>query len=275
MKRCPVILLGIFLALLAAGSIWYEYLVFGTVVTMLSAFWSAAATVILGAVAVWQNKRYKELSDKSAAATAAMQQEIRVLTENTAKAIDVLKRIEEAKYYPALELEGSAAYSLSGKSLRESDLSYTATQLVLLNCALDDYDQPLESLLDRYDSCLFLVKNIGEKTIVNFSCEADSFRINDKKPSSILTWSCDIPSGGTAVVAFINLPLQKDAFPLVLDMSFCLQTLLMDSYQFHWREFFIQDDRDPAPTHFTAEFSAPQKIAPEAGVPGVAAQPKK
>lgn len=47
-----------------AFSFWYDYQINKNCLTMLTAMWSILATVILGGIAYWQNKRYKELSDK-------------------------------------------------------------------------------------------------------------------------------------------------------------------------------------------------------------------
>lgn len=57
-----IIVFGILIAIIV--SFCYDYQISGNVLTILSAIWSAAATAVLGGIAYWQNKRYKELSDK-------------------------------------------------------------------------------------------------------------------------------------------------------------------------------------------------------------------
>lgn len=57
-----IIIFGILVTIIL--SFFYDYQISGNVLTILSAMWSAAATALLGGIAYWQNKRYKELSDK-------------------------------------------------------------------------------------------------------------------------------------------------------------------------------------------------------------------
>ena len=59
----PIIIILVILVAIIV-SFCYDYQINGNVLTILSAMWSAAATALLGGIAYWQNKRYKELSDK-------------------------------------------------------------------------------------------------------------------------------------------------------------------------------------------------------------------
>lgn len=59
----PIIIILVILVAIMV-SFCYDYQINGNVLTILSAMWSAAATALLGGIAYWQNKRYKELSDK-------------------------------------------------------------------------------------------------------------------------------------------------------------------------------------------------------------------
>lgn len=69
----------------------------------IASYQGAIGTIILGIIAIWQNKRYKELSDKSSQESSIIQQELKILSQNTMGAIETLKKIEVAKYYPSIE----------------------------------------------------------------------------------------------------------------------------------------------------------------------------
>ncbi len=126
-----VILFIIFLAIL---SLLYDNKVNGNWVTMLAGFWSAIATVTLGFIAVWQNKRYKDLSDDATKNTERVQQEIRDLTNKTVEAIEVLKKIEIAKYYPTLNTGNRYYYHINGEIFkREFSPEKCSIQPTLIN----------------------------------------------------------------------------------------------------------------------------------------------
>lgn len=57
----------------------------------------------MGIIAIWQYKRYKQLSDKSSDEVKHIQQELKILNERTVNAIKTLEKIEVAIYSPAIE----------------------------------------------------------------------------------------------------------------------------------------------------------------------------
>lgn len=63
-KRIMVGIAGAMIILLAVASLWYDWKENGNCVTMIAGLWSAAATAILGGIAYWQNKKYKQLADQ-------------------------------------------------------------------------------------------------------------------------------------------------------------------------------------------------------------------
>lgn len=69
----------------------------------IASYIGAIGTIILGVIALWQNKRYKALSDKSSQESALIQQELKILSEKTMQAIETLKKIELVKYYPLIK----------------------------------------------------------------------------------------------------------------------------------------------------------------------------
>lgn len=63
-NRKAFIILGMALVLLAILCCVFAHAWNPNFVSMLSGLWSGIATVALGAIAYWQNKRYKEMSDR-------------------------------------------------------------------------------------------------------------------------------------------------------------------------------------------------------------------
>lgn len=51
--------------ILAIKTVLYDIQTNGNAVTSLSGIWSAFATIVLGGIAYWQNKRYKQLADEA------------------------------------------------------------------------------------------------------------------------------------------------------------------------------------------------------------------
>ena len=66
----------------------------------IASYLGAVGTVLLGGIALYQNKRYKELSDSSERKLMELQNEIKILTEKSVYLIELNSKIEQAKYYP-------------------------------------------------------------------------------------------------------------------------------------------------------------------------------
>lgn len=103
MKKLIEILSWIFAVILLALALYYSFKTQGDIATMVAGLWSALATVVLGLIALNQSRQYKKLSDKATKDYQDLQIEIKNLTTNMVEAINTLKRIEKAKYYPNLD----------------------------------------------------------------------------------------------------------------------------------------------------------------------------
>ena len=64
-KRLVVVIICIVVLALIIASLKYDYNHNGNAVTTISGLWSAAATIVVGLIAFWQSKKYKEISDKA------------------------------------------------------------------------------------------------------------------------------------------------------------------------------------------------------------------
>lgn len=68
----------------------------------IGSYLGAIGTIVLGGIAFYQNKRYKELSDQSEKRFLNLQEEMKELTTKSVSLIDLNSKIEAAKYHPIL-----------------------------------------------------------------------------------------------------------------------------------------------------------------------------
>lgn len=196
----------------------------------MASYMGAIGTVILGIIALWQNERYKQLADKSSQESAQIQQELKSLSKKTMEAIETLKKIELAKYYPLIE---KISYTCHGTTkehfLKEFGSEDYAIQINCINFkGENDLLLPVSELVDKYNTYLFVVKNISEKSIRNFNC--NQIIINGKQPSYVVNFGCDIASGKYAVIAIVNFPQFNEHEDIDLKMTFVFKNLVMDNY---------------------------------------------
>lgn len=237
----------------AVSSIIYDIAKNNNAVTMLAGLWSAFATLFLGGIAVWQNKSYKELSDKSSKETSEIQENIMLLTEKTMNAIETLKKIEMSKYYPLVERMPQTYHGISKKLyLKEFDKDFVI-QPTMINMDINDILLPIGDLYEKYNSCSFVVKNTSEKAIRHFNCY--KLRINGNEPAFIVKIECDILPGQNALVSILNFPeYKKDEIDV--EIEFTLNNLVMDKYIIR-SEFIITFDNDH-PNFYEISFTFPE-----------------
>jgi|GEM_PF-812749 len=222
----------------------------------IASYMGAIGTVILGIIALWQNKRYKQLADKSSQESAQIQQELKSLSKKTMEAIETLKKIEMSKYYPLIE---KMPYTCHGTTKKHFLNEFGSEDYnIQINCINfkdeNDLFLPISELVDKYNTYLFVVKNISEKTIRNFTC--NQILINGKQPSFMVNFECDVASGKYAVIAILNFPQFKEHEDTDLKMSFVFKNLVMD-YYFIETEIVISFDEE-APNSHVLYFTSPE-----------------
>lgn len=194
----------------------------------MASYMGAIGTVILGIIALWQNKRYKELSDKSTEEVNRVQNELKELSKKTVDAIKTLERIELAIYNPVIQNVPYDFYGITKKSLDKwIGNEAIVYQQNLLNIRHDEMILPLDKLMDKYKTFGFAIRNLGEKTIRNFICT--DILINGKEPEARINIDCDIPSGNFALILFVNLPLKESS---EINLKFEFNNLIMEKYRF-------------------------------------------
>ncbi|WP_143004651.1 hypothetical protein [Proteiniclasticum ruminis] len=149
----------------------------------IGSYLGAVGTVILGAVAIWQNKRYKELSDDSSKEVMEIQGELKNLNKRIVDAIETLENIEVAVYTPAIQ-EILHYYHNVRKETLDDNSDSCAYQINRINIFEDNPLMPLEELMEKYSTFAFTIRNIGEKPIRNFTCR--KITLNGTSPNYIL-----------------------------------------------------------------------------------------
>ncbi|MCM1045314.1 MAG: hypothetical protein NC417_07375 [Candidatus Gastranaerophilales bacterium] len=166
----------------------------------IASYLGAIGTVILGIIALYQNKKYKELSDKSETNLLNLQNDIRELNRKSVELIEINTRIEQAKYFPVFR-EGHRYFW----DARQEDLEdFSVGNVFQIAVKKEDnfnIEEPIEKVIENYHTFTFFLTNNGEKVIRNFHCK--EAKVNGK--SEMGAWyfyNCDIESGATACVMY-------------------------------------------------------------------------
>ncbi|QUH25546.1 hypothetical protein [Serpentinicella alkaliphila] len=220
----------------------------------IASYIGALGTIALGIIALWQNKRYKELSEKSSHDAALIQKDLKSLSLETMEAIEILKRIELAKYYPLIERIPYTSYGTTKaviESLIESEDD--VIQINYLNVDMTDLTEPISELVEKYNSYYFIVRNISEKTIRNFTCT--EVTINGIGPSFRVSSNCDIPPGKNAIILISDFPRFLEGEVIELEMKFTLNNLVMERYYIETHTIISFDNEGPS--SYFAKFTSP------------------
>jgi len=251
-----IFLVIIFLITLVLA-LYYSFKTKGDVATMVAGLWSALATVILGAIALFQSRQYKKLSDKATVDYHNLQIEIKELTNNMATAINTLQRIEKAKYFPNLELWNYKIFGINKKNCKEIvEDRNNVMQLNYINIDQDEFGKEITYFVGKYNIFAFCIKNIGEKTIMNFNCEDISIpSIIDKwHGHAIIYSSCDIKPGQFVFVFLINIPSYSSLDGKIIKMVFRMDNLISDTYICRADLLFYLDDENIPSAHINELF---------------------
>jgi hypothetical protein len=237
-----VVLTGIPIAIYY--SIQYDISRHGDFVTMLSGLWSALATVILGIIALWQNRQYKKLSDKTSNETTTLQHDIKELTEKSQQALSTLKGIENSRYQPMLEIWNDNIFGFAKGTYKDYMKKRNCVpQANYFNVDPDVYTNNTGETVSQYNTFGFFIKNIGEKTIRNF---CSNYETNSSEDYSFATFSCDINPGEFAFVLLINIEKFENN-EQDIQLQFNMQNLINESYSFPLNLNFYYNEHEKNP----------------------------
>jgi len=229
-----------------------------------ASYLGAIGTILLGIIALYQNKKYKELSDISEKRFMTLQEEIKNLTEKSVSLIELNSRLEKAKYYPILSNMNHAYWNLTGEHLIQAfDFENDSFQISFKK---ENPNEILESYIDifeKYYTFTYTLKNDSERTIRNFTCT--SIIKNDQK-NEMGFWlyqSCDIEPGAILRCVYatkFNLAQQcKDGIVHSLSFKYKMENVIGELFELTMDFYFIASTENEAPD-FMVEISPIQKI---------------
>lgn len=222
-----VILVVLFLLILA---LYYSFSFEGDTATMVAGLWSALATGAIGAIAIFQSRQYKKLSDKATEDYQQIQTEIRNLTNNMVIAVETLKKIEKSKYLPSLEQHNVYYLSLDREDYQKIMSTQSAVfQINYFNVKPGDHFEDLTYLANNYPVLGFAFKNIGEKTIINFIADSISSTVRTNN-DFIVKESCDVKPGDFVYVLLVNIPDYKLLNGYSFEISFKMNNFILETF---------------------------------------------
>ena len=232
-----------------SGEVWFGFI---------ASYLGAIGTVVLGIIALYQNKLYKDLSDKSEKKLFKLQKDsnklttdvkllikenkdltktIGKLTEKNVELIELNTKILRAKYTPVLNLDYTVTYfnTISSKECNENG----SVQFTYGDYVTPDKQYPnisIENLSKEYYLFGFKMENDGESEIRNFICS--SVIINDKGPEEMLEnytfTNCNISPGKTVLCIFAMLyDLEKECMDGTIDsviFNYIMQNALAEDF---------------------------------------------
>lgn len=166
--------------------------------SFMGSYLGAIGTIVLGYIAFYQNKKYKELSDQSEQRFLELQEEIKELTRKSVSLIDLNSKIEASKYHPILSNLQHIFWNTKGKSVAEFfDVENDAFQISFCKEDINEHLTSYEETFDQYYTFVYTLKNDGEKTIYNFNCTDIKTNGKNNMKGIWIYQSCDIKPGAT------------------------------------------------------------------------------
>ena len=212
--------------------IWFNFI---------ASYLGTIGTIILSIIALYQNKKYKELSDKSEEKFLELQSEIKELNKKNVELIEINTKIEKAKYYPQLSELGHYYWNISGKEFAKTFDANNKFQITVKQEGKLDINKEVSEIYDDYYSFTFILKNEGEKSIRNFNC--NGVKINKKHTMGFWIYSpCDITPGENIYVLYATKEdLQEKAKNneiKEIDFEYTMENVLGESFSMNMNMFF-------------------------------------
>lgn len=160
----------------------------------IASYLGAIGTVCLGGIALYQNKKYKELSDQSDDRFLKLQEDIKELTQKNVDLIEINTKIEKAKFYPILSDQHHVFWDV--KDIENYFSMEKDNFLVTHNSwNLNKKRRSIDYIFKNYHTFTCTFKNESERTIRNFCCSDVITNNQEFEMKSIFISSCDIEPG--------------------------------------------------------------------------------
>lgn len=214
--------------------------------SFIGSYLGAIGTIILGLIALYQNQKYKELSDESEARFISLQEDIKELTKQSVSLIEINTRIEEAKYIPIInDMHCSYWYAPSENLLTNFEYINDPFQITYSFFTLSPPTSTFE-VFKNYHTLTYALKNDSANAIRNLQC----YKVitNHKEVfGNNLYQSCDVSIGEMIYLVYAtDFDLMKsirDNKITSLHFYYKLQNVLSDYFTFELNlDFVINED---------------------------------
>lgn len=166
--------------------------------SFIASYLGAIGTIFLGIIALYQNKKYKELSDETESKFISLHEEIKLLTQKNVALIELNSKLEKAKYHPILSDLYFYTWNIRGKHLQKDfDLHKDSFQITFRKVDFDEPTLSYNKIFDNYYTFTYSFKNDSERTIRNFNCTKVLTDNRQLQEGMLLYQSCDIDPGAT------------------------------------------------------------------------------
>ncbi len=230
----------------------------------IASYLGAVGTVMLGIIALYQNKKYKELSDSSEERFITLQHEIKTLTEKSVALIELNSKIEQAKYYPILTNINYSYWDTSSKSISKNfDLENDAFQISYKKENPYEFLSSYKDVFNQYHTFVYTLKNDGEHTIRNFNCKSIIKNGEAHEEGFWLFQSCDIEPGRILRCVYatkFNIAEQCQNGDIEsLTFSYKMENVIGEHFEMTTELFFFPVSTNEAP-NYSIEISPIRKL---------------
>ena len=168
----------------------------------IGSYLGAIGTIILSSVALFQNKKYKELSDQTETQALSLQNEIKQLNEKIVELIEINTKLEVAKYHPVLtdmrQIYWNTSFSKLDEWLDISNGSFQITYSFLQT----EFPISIPEIFKNHKTLTITLKNDGVTAIKNLQCYKLITNDNPDELKSNVFQSCDVESGGILYLVY-------------------------------------------------------------------------
>ncbi|MDO5382735.1 MAG: hypothetical protein Q4F06_08490 [Eubacteriales bacterium] len=220
----------------------------------IASYLGAIGTVSLGIIALYQNKKYKELSDSSEERLLTLQTEIKNLTEKNVALIELNSKIERAKYFPILTNAHHSYWDMSKANAKSSfDFENDAFVFSYKNISPEEIPNTLIDIFNQYHTFVYTLKNDGERTIRNFSCTSVTQNKQLHEHGFWFCQTCDIEPGAILRCVYVtkfNLAEQcKNGEIESLSFKYEMENVIGERFEMATDLHFIPSGKNAAPDY--------------------------
>lgn len=215
--------------------------------SFIGSYIGAIGTILLGLIALHQNQKYKELSDKSEARFLSLQEDMKELTKQSVALIKTNTRIEEAKYFPIICDIHQSYYSMPGLDPTKHFECITSSFQVTYNDFLLSPPTSIDHAFKNYHTLTYALKNDSANTLRNLQCY-NVLKNHKDVFENYLYQSCDVSIGDTIYFVYAT---DYDLMDYVcqnkitsLHFFYKVQNVLSDFFTFEAILNFIHNEDD-------------------------------